>query len=152
MKNSGISYLALGCYISRVADSSTRLNGTSSNRTNCIYKRCKIRVENKSTPIVHRQQIVLQATTAACSVDSTSHESFTESSSDRSMLRASDCINSANSAQHCDLILRESHINESPTSNYEVGSTQNVPRRYLPWNQKLIYRIKITEKRRRLRQ
>ena len=128
MKNSGVSNLALIRHIFRVGDSSTRFNGTYSDRTNFINNRCTFRINNDSTMRLYRQQIVLQATAATCSVDSTSHESFTESAdSDRSISYASEYSNCANSAQHCDLILRESHINESATSNYEVGSTQNVP-------------------------
>ena len=152
MENSGFSNFALGCCISRVADSSTHFSGTYSDRTNCINKRWNTRVEDNSISIVHRQQLVSQATAAACSVDSTSHESFTETFSDRGMLCASKYRNNANSAQHCDFSLRESHINECHTSENEVGIKQTAPGRCQTSNINSIKYVKIKEKRRRLRQ
>lgn len=152
MENSGVSNLALERHIFRVGNSSTRFNGKFSDRTNFINKRCKSRVDNDSTMMLHRQQIVLQATAAACSVDSTSPESFTESLSDRSKIYASEYRNSANSAQHCDITLRESHINECHASKNEVGIKQTAPWRCQTCMINSIQYLEIKEKRRRLRQ
>ena len=85
-------------YVSR-GDSSPRFNGTFSDRTNYMKMRCTSETENGSTMMMHRQQLVLQAPVATCSVDSSSHESLMESLSDRSTTCAFDYSNSAICAQ-----------------------------------------------------
>lgn len=152
MKNSGVSNLALERHMFRVGDSSPRFNGTFSDRTINIKMRCTSRTENGSTMMMHRQQLVLQAPAATCSVDSSSHESLMESLSDRSTTCAFDYSNSAICAQKGDLTLRESQTNDSHASNAEVGINQPVPWRYQQWNHKLKSKPKTKKKRRRLRQ
>lgn len=152
MKNSGVSNIDLERHMFRVGDSSPRFNGTFSDRTNCIKMRCTSETENGSTMMMHRQQLVLQAPAATCSVDSSSHESLMESLSDRSTTCAFDYSNSAICAQNCDLTLRESQTNDSHASAAEVGINQPVPRRYQQWNQKFKSKPKTKKKRRRLRQ
>ncbi len=152
MKNSGVSSIVLKRRIFRVGDSPLRFDGTFSDRTNYLKMGCAFGIENDSTMMLHRQQLVLQAPAATCSVDSTSHESFTESLSDRSIPYASEYRNSANCAQDCDLTLRESHINDSHTSNAEVGINQPVPWRYQQWIHKFKNKPTTNNKRRRLRQ
>ena len=152
MRNSGVSNLDLKRHIFCVGDSSQHFSGTFCGRTNYIKKRCTSETENGSTMMMHRQPLVLQAPAATCSVDSSSHESFTESLSDRSTPVASDYTNSAICAQNGDLTLRESQTNDSRASNAEVGINQPVPRRYEPWNLKKKTERTNTRKRRRLRQ
>lgn len=152
MKNSGVSNLALERHMFRVGDSSLRFNGTFSDRTINIKMRCTSRTENGSTMMMHRQQLVLQAPAATCSVDSSSHESLMESLSDRSTTCAFDYSNSAICAQKGDLTLRGSQTNDSHASNAEVGINQPVPWRYQQWNHKLKSKPKTKKKRRRLRQ
>ena len=112
-----------------------RFSGTFSDRTNYIKMRCASDTENGSTMMMHRQPLVLQAPVATCSVDSSSHESFTESLSDRSTPSAFDYSKCAICAQNGDLTLRESQTNDS-RSNAEGGINQPIPRRYEPWNLK----------------
>ena len=152
MKNSGVSNIDLERHMFRVGDSSKRFSGTFSDRTMNIKMRCTSGTENGSTMMMHRQQLVLQAPAATCSIDSSSHESLMESLSDRSTTCAFDYSNSAICAQNCDLTLRESQTNDSHASAPEVGFNQPVPRRYVPWNLKKKTERTNTRKRRRLRQ
>lgn len=152
MKNSGVSNIDLKRHMFRVGDSSPGFNGTFSDRTINIKMRCTSRTENGSTMMMHRQQLVLQAPAATCSVDSSSHESLMESLSDRSTTCAFDYSNSAICAQNCDLALRESQTNDSHTSNAEVGITPTMPWRYEKCNHKMKTERVTKRKRRRLRQ
>ena len=151
MKNSGVSNIDLERHMFRVGDPTQRFSGTFSDRTNYIKMRCTLETENGST-MMHRQQLVLQAPAATCSVDSSSHESVMESLSDRSTTCAFDYSNSAICAQKGDLTLRGSQTNDSHASNAEVGINQPVPWRYQQWNHKLKSKPKTKKKRRRLRQ
>jgi hypothetical protein len=152
MKNSGVSNIDLERHMFRVGDSSQRFSGTFGDRNMNIKMRCTSRIENGSTMMMHRQQLVLQAPAATCSVDSSSHESLMESLSDRSTTCAFDYSNSATCAQNSDLTLRESQTNDSHASDAEVGINQPVPWRYQQWNHKLKSKPKTKKKRRRLRQ
>ena len=152
MKNSGVLNIDLERHMFRVGDLSPRFNGTFSDRTYNMKMRCSSGIESGSKMMTHRQQLVLQAPAATCSVDSSSHESCTESLSDRSTFRAFDYNNSAICAQNGDLALRESQTNDGHASNAEVGITQPVPWRYEQWNHNLKPKPKIRKKRRRLQQ
>ena len=123
-----------------------------------IKMRCKPRVDYDSIGM-RRQQLVLQAMAATCSVDSTSHESNTEMTSDLGILYANENNNITNYAQSCDFTLCESHTNASQRRDFvslngeiPLATRNNEPRRFVKWNIKIKTKTKTKEKRRRRRQ
>ena len=125
-----------------------------------IKMRCKPGVDYDSTGM-RRQQLVLQAMAATCSVDSTSHESNTEMISDLGIFCANENNNIANYAQHCDFTFCESHTNASQRRDFvslkreiSLATDNNGPRRFVKWNIKIKIKTKTKtkEKRRRRRQ
>ena len=153
MENSGVSSIVLKRRIFGVGDPSPRIDGTFSDRTNYQKMRCAFGIENDSAMMLHRQQLVLQAPAATCSVDSTSQESFTETLSDRSITCDSDYNNSAICARDCEFTTGESQINTSrPIGNALLEARPTKPRRFEKWILKTKMERKTKEKRRRLRQ
>ena len=115
-----------------------------------IKMRCKPRVDYDSIGM-RRQQLVLQAMAATCSVDLSSHKSSTETQCDLSTICAYEYNHSATCASDCDDTLRESHINNSHTWNSQVGPNPK-PWRFEQWKIQIKTERRSKEKRRRLRQ
>ena len=113
--------------------------------------RCTHGINNDSTTMMHRQQLVLQAMAATCSVDLSSHKSSTETQCDLSTICAYEYNHSATCASDCDDTLRESHINNSHTWNSQVGPNPK-PWRFEQWKIQIKTKRRSKEKRRRLRQ
>ena len=152
MKNSGASNIVLERHLFCVGDSSLRFDGTFSDRTNYMKMRCTFGIENDLTMMLHRQQQVLQAPAATCSVDSTSHESVTDSKSDLGTYCAYDSNISANCALVSEFTLRESQINNSQLGDKPVAASTTKPRRFETWKINIKLERKTREKRRRRKQ
>ena len=151
MENSGVSSIVLKRRIFGVGDPSPRIDGTFSDRTNYQKMRCAFGIENDSAMMLHRQQLVLQAPAATCSVDSTSQESVTDTKSDLGTYCAYEINISANCALVSEFTLRESHINRSRKSENQSAASTDL-RRSNKWIINIKLDTKTREKRRRRKQ
>ena len=151
MNNSDVSSLISKRPISGVRNPFRRNINESVDRSIIKYTTRVSEINLDHTQMTRRQQLVLQAPAATCSVDSTSQESVTDSKSDLGTYCAYELNISANCALVSEFALRESQINRSRQSeNHSAASTDL--RRSNKWIINIKLETKTREKRRRRKQ
>ena len=151
MNNSDVSSIISKRPISGVRNPFRRNINESVDRSIIEYTACVSEINLDHTQMTRRQQQVLQAPAATCSVDSTSQESVTDTKSDLGTYCAYEINISANCALVSEFTLRESHINRSRKSeNHSAASTDL--RRSNKWIINIKLDTKTREKRRRRKQ
>ena len=152
MNNSDVSSIISKRPISGVRNPFRRNINESVDRSIIEYTTRVSEINLDHTQMTRRQQQVLQAPAATCSVDSTSHESVTDSKSDLGTYCAYDSNISANCALVSEFTLRESQINNSQLGDKPVAASTTKPRRFETCKINIKLERKTREKRRRRKQ
>ena len=160
MNNSDVSSIISKRPISGVRNPFRRNMNESVDRSIIEYTARVSEINLDHTRMTRRQQQVLQAPAATCSVDSSSHESVTDSKSDlgtycayESNISANCALNiSANRALVSEFTLSDSQINNSQLGDKPVAASTTKPRRFEICKINIKMVRKTREKRRRRKQ